>query len=295
MSDYRPRWGDEWKTILPKIRQLGAGRVSRMLDKLYEGDFLEQDPTYNRIGHIAKPGRGIVAGCIHYPFHNPAFHESMLALIEHVKPDFFVLAGDALDQFSISSHNTGKVKKITLQDEYDATQPRLDEIDAALPSGCVKYFLEGNHEDRISRFKSFNENAKLGGALIDYVKGLRLLERKYEVLRPYNRAKLIIGDLLVIHGIYASKHAAAKHLQEYKQSLLFFHTHRWQMYSEGKHTAYNCGWGGDSNHWAFDYSRDPQRDKWVNALAVVDLLETGKAVVTQLRHDNGFYFEGKVF
>jgi len=49
----------------------------------------------------------IVTSDQHCPFHNRKVHEALLKFIKDFKPDGFVINGDFVDMYSISSHITG--------------------------------------------------------------------------------------------------------------------------------------------------------------------------------------------
>lgn len=300
MNNYRPRWSEEWRGTIEEVRQLGPERVRLMLEEMKEYNFSPKEPDYKEEYRI-EPGssrkRGILLPCVHAPFHNVRQFASNLELIEHIKPDFVGIMGDFLDAFSVSAHNRGQwsMPGLTLQQEYDETNVLLDLLHEALPHYAERFYLAGNHEDRIARFKKPIDSAKLGGAIVDYHQALRLKDRGFESLAPYSEARCFIGDVVVIHGNYWGVHAAAKHLKELNQSVIFCHTHRWQQFSTGDKTAYNIGWGGDPESKVFRYKKWWERERWVNACAIVDLHENGKTTVTPLRYDGQYFFEGKKF
>lgn len=300
MNDYRPRWSDEWRGVIEQVRMLGPDRVRFMLEEIKTHDFAPAPPVYQEEHTITASGhrkRGLILPCKHVPFHNVRQFAAELELIEHIQPDFLILEGDFMEVFCVSSHNKGQwsIPVLTLQQEYDETNLVLNMLDQALPDHCEKIYIAGNHEDRIARFKKPVDNAKLGGALLDYHAGLRLLERNYTSLAPYSEARCFVGDVVVLHGTYWGVHAAAKHLKEIGQSLIHCHTHRWQQYSHKGETAYNIGWGGDIEAKVFRYKKWWERKNWVQACCVVDLHENNKTTVTPLRYDGMYFFEGRGF
>jgi hypothetical protein len=61
------------------------------------------------------------------------------------------LAGDYLDLYTLGSYNSmslGLLEGIDLGYEYEDGLNGLIELQSALPDGCKKLFLYGNHEDR---------------------------------------------------------------------------------------------------------------------------------------------------
>lgn len=297
INEFRPRLGDEWRGIIEQIKQLGPERARLMIEEAKEYKFTPKEVPYQEVYSITKPGRGIILPCKHAPFHNVAQFESELKLIAAIKPDFFIIQGDFMDAFSVSRYNRGEwsMPGLTLQQEYDETNVLLDLLDDVLPEGCDKVYIEGNHEERIRHFKKPIDNAKLGDAIVDYHAALRLAERGYTSLAPYREARCLVGNTAVIHGLYWGVHAAATHLKNLNQDVVFCHTHRMQMYSDGRATATNIGWGGDVNAKVFRFKAWFEREKWVNSVSVIDLHEKGKTTVQSLRFDDGFLFEGKRF
>lgn len=298
INEFRPRLPDEWKEIIDQVKQLGPDRLRLMIEEAKEYRPGPKASPY-KDEHTIRPGssrkRGLLLPCVHAPFHNVAQMAANLELIRHIKPDFVILMGDFMDAFSVSSHNKGEwdMPGLTLQQEYDETNVILDLLDQAMTDGCERIYIEGNHEERIRRFKKPVDNAKLGGAIINYAEGLRLQDRGYVNLAPYREARCFIGDLCVIHGVYFGVHAAATHLKELNQNTAFCHTHRWQQFSSGAATAYNIGWGGNPDALVFRFRSWWERKRWVNGCAVVDLHENGKTTVTPLRYDGQYFFEGR--
>lgn len=282
MKEVRPRFPIEWKPVLRSIRKLGIDRVRDLIEALNEEEGV-REPEYETSAKITGDGLYIAFGCMHYPFESRRFHDFLCEYIAKQKPAAVIAAGDLIDAFSVSSHNRGQwlIPGLTLQYEYESTNPRLTELDQAIGS-ARKIFIEGNHEYRIERTKNQVDLAKLGGAVRDYAEGLRLRERGYEVLRPWKESFVDLAGVEVIHGEYFNKVATKTHLEVVKRDCIHFHTHRYQSYSDGEITALSPGWGGDADAPVFRYRSRLQRKAWSHGFAVIEV-EGGRAQFRAVR------------
>jgi predicted phosphodiesterase len=219
----------------------------------------------------------IISSDHHCPFHNTTIHKSFLRFIKDFHPDGFVLNGDFIDMFTISSHLKGvrdledsQGKVITLSKEFQAANEVLDAYDKVLPKDCEKYYLTGNHEDRLERFLNTDKNAVLEG-LIQLEDLLRLKERKYKYISGYPNNYIKLGKLVVTHGAWTPKYASSKHLDEYRHSVVFGHTHSPQLLYVGglysKQVGVGLGHMADIHSKGMNYAK--KTAKWVNGFAVV--------------------------
>jgi hypothetical protein len=172
--------------------------------------------------------KGIAAFDYHFPLHDKACHRIVLKAIELVKPNHFVFGGDQLNLACISHHNKGKIKLLEnerITKDFAGFQKNiLNQIEAALPKNCKKYFMIGNHEYWIDRL--IEDNPQLEG-LMELEKNLDL--SKYQVV-PFNEI-LKIGEMHFIHGIYVNKYHAEKHSRIYQKMLFYGHLHTNQVYT----------------------------------------------------------------
>lgn len=236
---------------------------------------------------------------LHVPGHNVPFLQAALKslYINRDRIESVILPGDFLDCKSLSSHDKGMVAGDTLGDEFFKGNMVLDLIDEALGKGnkVQKKFLFGNHEDRWNRFMMVAENSKLGGALLTIEEGLHLFQRNYIVRNNWKEDYFQVGDYQIWHGIYTNKYAASKHIEEFKSNIIFGHTHRLDMRSDGKYIGYNLGFMGDVNHSLFSYATYSSRLKWINMFAVLYEYEGKVSVSPILWNKNHFILEGKLY
>lgn len=237
---------------------------------------------------------------VHVPFHNVKLVIKVLKLARDIRPDQVVILGDFLDLYSISSHNKGslgRLRKMELGDEYDAGWELMQAVNASTRTASRKDYLYGNHEDRFDRYKDDGDNAKTGSALERPEEALHLEENGWNVHRKWMEDSVIIGSHLeLMHGTNCCKHAAAKHLEDVEGSVVFGHTHRFQVYSTGKHAAYNLGFLGDRDSEGFSYMPRKDRRKWMNSFGVNYTLDDGTFRMVPVQcWANQFVFGGKLY
>lgn len=246
-------------------------------------------------------GTHLVTGCNHIPFDNKHMTSGMIKLIEDLgdKLKGLHLIGDFLDINSLSSHDRGRkpLPGVTLSMEYDGGNDVLDRLEEVLPEKCEKNYLYGNHEDRYIRHMGSSDNSKLGKSLISPEDGLKLEERGYNVLTNWKKDKIRLGNHLdLIHGEFCNIHTAKKHLDSFRGSIMFVHTHRIQMHIESKVGGFNIGFGGDKDSPVFNYATRAMKEVWANGFALVDIDEDGFFHVTQITMFNDcFYHNGKKY
>lgn len=236
----------------------------------------------------------IVMGCNHVPFHNQSLTKGILGLMSAYKYNGIFIAGDYLDMGALSQYEKGKVShtNVTLKEEYEVGNEILDMIDEKLPDNALKVFLWGNHEDRYWRWLADINNSKLG-AVLKPTDELNLIDRGYIVKENYAKDYYKIGALQVMHGEYYNIHTAKKHLDVFRRNVIYFHTHRVQVYREGDFCAWNCGLMGEIDAPCFDYAKRGMRMQWANGFAIVHIDEEGNHFVEQINCvDSHFVYNG---
>lgn len=246
-----------------------------------------------------QTGMHIVIGCVHMPATDKPFFDAFLAFLEEVKADLkgIHLIGDILDCKALSQHDNGQVSDGTLEEEYNDSNLLLDEIDKRLRPGIEKNYIWGNHEQRYLNILKRVDIAKFGGALMSPTKGCRFVERGYTVQEDYKNAKIQLGHYLdLIHGDYITQNPSKKHLDVYKKSIMFAHTHKMGAHYDGDKAAFNIGWMGDKEHAAFNYAGRITKLQWQNGFAVVHIDTEGFYHVQLVQWYNGqFIFGNKTY
>jgi predicted phosphodiesterase len=236
----------------------------------------------------------------HIPFHNKILTNKIIKLIKTERFDEIVLMGDFLDLFSLGSYNEnslGKLRHITLSDEYRAGNYILNAIDSAIGRRRIKKtWLTGNHEDRYFRAVDKGDTAKYGDALQPFWEALRLKERKYKTYLNWKEDSHKLGrHLEAHHGIYTPIHVAKKHVEVFDGSVIVGHAHRSQNFVKEKRAGYSIGGLFDKTSPAFFYMPKQQRTFWSNGLAVVNIDDHGMFHTENITaYNDRFVYNGKL-
>jgi predicted phosphodiesterase len=248
--------------------------------------------------HHQSPGRYLVLGCWHVPFHNKILTDGVLSLMARTKFDGLILLGDFLDCNSLSSHDRGRfpaIPGLSLKEEYKQGEQVINQLLQSLPPNAAKFYLYGNHEDSYFRFIADMQNAKTPPQ--SPTEGLKLFEKGFRVIESYSTGSLKLGaHIELLHGVYYNTHCAKAHIDKLRTSTLFAHTHRIQSFIEGHTGGFNIGWGGDSTAPAFGYADRGMKASWQNGFAEVLIDENGDYFVNQIiANSNKFYYNGRQY
>jgi len=236
----------------------------------------------------------VVIGCVHVPFQNQSLIKGLVDLMSTYTYDGIVIAGDFLDMAALSDYERGRVShtNVTLREEYDVGNEVLDIFDELLPEDALKVYIWGNHEDRYWRWLSDVNNSKLG-TVLNPSEEIKLHKRGYVVKDNYKSDYYKLGALQIMHGEYFNVHSAKKHLDVFRRNVLYFHTHRVQVYREGDFCAWNCGTLAEIDAPCFDYAKRGMRMQWANGFAIVHLDEEENHYVEQINCvDDHFVYNG---
>lgn len=250
---------------------------NKISNKLNKSELIT--PSKSNIRNI--PGVYLVTGCSHAPWQNKEMYNSIFNYLtkESITLQGLILAGDFLDLNSLSSHDKGKkpILGVNLAWEYAESNKFLDEFKGlSYTKSATKDYIFGNHEDRYLRLMSNNDESKYGDALQSPKDGLNLLKRGYNVYTNWKNDSVRIGNHLnVCHGEFVNVHSAKKTIDTYRESTMYFHTHRYQIYVEGMVGGFNMGAGADFNSPIFGYATRAMKNSWVNGCALVTLDENG--------------------
>jgi hypothetical protein len=260
------------------------------------------EPVGIKIDTINEPGLYISIGCVHHPFVLKPLWNAFLRYINDHRNEIkgILIGGDFLDLNSLSNHDKGMIpiQGITLDYEYNSGNKALDDLDNAMGrNDYTKFYLFGNHEDRYFRTMRDVNHSKYGSSLLSPVAALKLRERGFNVLTDWKNDSIKIGPYLeVVHGEYINQHPAKKHIDAYRKSVLFYHTHRISSYLEGQVAGYNGGWMGDKNSPAFGYAPRGMRSSWNNGFNLIHLDENMYFHIQQIIwYNNRFYINNKIY
>ena len=250
---------------------------------------------------LTTPGLYFVFGCVHAPFHKKDAFKTVFRLLQDNREHIVgvVLAGDFLDMNSLSSHDKGKkpLLGVTLDWEYNEANDLLDDLFKPLASNVQKVYLYGNHEDRYFRYMNDIDNSKLGKSLVSPEVGLNLYDRGFNLLTNWKEDHITLGNHLdVSHGEFINVHTAKKHIDTYRRSTLFYHTHRVQQYIEGQVGGYNGGSMADFTEPVFNYASRAMKGSWLNGFTAVHIDESGFYHIQQIVcYNNSFVFGNKIY
>lgn len=194
----------------------------------------------------------------HAPFFDRNAVSIALEIMAEIRPNIVVILGDFFDCHSVAKREFQDPLKAfdQLDDELIEGRDLLSKIEKRARSAKF-VFCGGNHEARISTYTR-RHCGKLA----------RSIKTEREILRlPKHFAYLPYGiggawryrNLVCTHGHRCGKHSACAMLSDFKCSVVFGHTHRYQVYTDrsflgGTMTAVNVPWLGDLET-AGDYCR----------------------------------------
>ena len=93
----------------------------------------------------------ILFGDTHLPHHDSKALAVVTDLITDVKPHIIVNMGDLIDANQISRFPKDPSYRTSLQDDIDGAVDLMAEVALRAPSRCKFFYLEGNHEERLTR------------------------------------------------------------------------------------------------------------------------------------------------
>lgn len=171
---------------------------------------------------------GIGVWDLHHPYHDDRAFNCLIKVIKDLKPSIFILGGDNMDFNTISAYNKHKPKLIEgsrLSRDYKRFNGDiLYPLEQLLGDDCKKYFMKGNHEERVNRL--IESEPKLEG-LIEVENNLDLSKWKtYEY-----KEVLTIGHMNFIHGIYWNKYHSNKTVSVYEKNIFYGHVHTPQIFT----------------------------------------------------------------
>lgn len=191
----------------------------------------EQQPSQcSGYDHGSKVQRDIVISDLHIPFHDPFAWDLTLAVVQTIRPQQLVIAGDALDfwKLSVYDKDPGRMDDSGLQKEIDLWKSMIKQLQRATTKGCLYNFLPGNHEDRLRRYLWRHPE----------LHGLRALDLPSLLSLPElnigfheHEYELVPRHLLVKHGRFIRKYSAYSARAELENerfsiSTITGHTHR---------------------------------------------------------------------
>ena len=183
----------------------------------------------------------VVMNDLQIPFQDKKVLEAVVTFSLFIKPDGLILNGDVVDCYSLSDFDKNPATEATLNREIRESADLMSKLEP-IP---IKWWLGGNHEDRLRRV--LWQNPKFAAIeKLDFPK-LFDLETYGFKWKPYGGI-IKLGSLIVTHGSMVLKHSgwtAREHFMKYGSSVLIGHTHRLGTYyrtnAKGVHAAWENG------------------------------------------------------
>jgi hypothetical protein len=211
---------------------------------------------------------------LHVPHHHRPSWNLVLKVAAAVKFDIVVTMGDFLDLASMSGHKKRQpIRTPSLKEEIRAGNRELDRLDfCGIPE---KYFIEGNHETRYTRFIA--DNMQLDG-MNTIPEALRLSERGWQWVPYWHELKL--GKVYFTHDYgQAGMNAARGARTKVGGNVVIGHCHTMNYdvlgSVKGSHVAACFGWLGDSKHTLEYISKGAARHSWTLGFGVGVMLSSG--------------------
>jgi hypothetical protein len=185
----------------------------------------------------------------HRKWHHVKAYNLMLEVAKHVGVDEVVILGDYADFYFASGHGPKHPKLLnTTVEEVASVNEGLDELDKLFPDAKKKY-IEGNHENRLTRFCQ-NKCPELFG-YVDAKHLFKIHERPgwtWINYGPNQRTQVLGSKLYARHEPFgtSAKATAARALC----SVVYGHIHRIESsfvvgLDGSEHIAFSVGWLGD--------------------------------------------------
>ncbi len=238
-----------------------------------------------KMGKIDE-ARFAAVSCTHCPYHNAAAIAALCRAIPAWDLTDFVLLGDLFESAAVSLHADADAHPHTLADEFVAAASVLEQIEAALPGGCRKTWMLGNHDDnlQVSDFRRSNPATRecLHWSYSPHAKTFAKW-RQHPYTKPSvhdQSGAMLLGQVCFIHGYQAgatSDNIEAKRMRYALGGLPHLlvvrgHTHRPQPVTRCRdgNRPVHC-WYANAGHLSSNvppYMRRKDVNEWGSAVVV---------------------------
>lgn len=241
----------------------------------------------------------IVISDVHVPFHDHNAMEAVCSLARDVQPTGLVVAGDFLDFYELSSHNRASLANLEgkrISDTFEGANNVLGALqEAAGPQATDNYFLDGNHEDRLRRWLASGDNAVwIGDEAVDMDRRLGLRKRGFSYRPGYPESHVELGHLLVTHGRWCTRNHAATHLDRFRKSVMYGHTHTPQVHYgpawKAQQVAIGLGHLANVDSPAMSYAGHP--NGWCQGFAMVHVFKDSSFQAAPINFWRGQFVHG---
>lgn len=236
----------------------------------------------------------IIPDC-HIPYEDLKAYDLMLQVAKFVKPNEIVILGDYLDFYSVSSHSKNpELARTALAREIECGKKRVKQLERLFPN-ADKVYIEGNHENRLSRY--IRDKAPEIYGLLELPQILELHEWKFVPYGPEQKHRILGSKLHARHEPLASsaKATATKAMC----SIVYGHIHSIEEHQVvsldgSNYRAISVGWLGNKKHSVFSYLKG--HAQWALGFGVVKVLSNGNWFHQTIHIiDNSCVYGGKLF
>lgn len=231
----------------------------------------------------------------HFPSVDRRAFNLMLDIAAEFKPDEVIYLGDFFDCYSVSQYDKDPNHNFNLlEEELVDGQKALEEVEKRTKAKKFT-FLEGNHENRITRYVNAYA-AKIATSLS--TREILGIPRYYRYLPYGQKGHYRVGNWVATHGTICGKHVASAMISKYGCNVIFGHVHRIQRYqSTNFHgetlTGVTCGWLGDKEE-AAEYVKNVA--DWAHGFALGYFLPSGRGFIETIAIENyEAIFRGELF
>ena len=242
-------------------------------------------PSAAALKKASVPSEGKLERCfvfsdLQVPYHSVQALSIALQRCHDYKPTHCVIIGDYMDYTALLGKEKQRQINLTTEElksldlEFLEAGKILAEIEKALPDGCVKYFIKGNHENRADIILH-KPDGEYWRKHIGIDERLSLTKRGWKVIKYNDKIKL--GKLNYTHGFYYGTHHAMQHARVYCENIIFGHSHQIQTFTMPTPARELSFWSA-SIGCLCDTNPEWQKGKpnaWDHAWAEVDYLPDG--------------------
>lgn len=210
----------------------------------------------------------------HHPYHDRRAWATLLAAGRAFKPDGLVILGDFGDFYCISDHRRDPRRNTFLMREVRGIRAGLDDLDAL--GAREKWYLGGNHEDRLERYLMDRAPELFGMVTVPDLLDLRARGWRWV---PY-RDHLRLGKAYFTHDVgSAGRRAHEGAADAYQANAGIGHTHRAAITYLGNqrgtaHFGAMFGWLGDARKAEYLHRAKRARD-WCHAFGLAYVEPSG--------------------
>jgi len=224
---------------------------------------------------VTKPRYKVVAGGdIHFPFHNRKAVSEFLTLIRCEQPTHTVLMGDTLDMYNLSRY-LKKPKSYSSMYEIQEARRFFKKLKKVSPNS-IDYILEGNHEERQTKYLLRNSPELLEYECLKVPNLLGLDD--FGIHWVPARSELRIDGILYTHGRHTCVDAGGsvkKEQLKYREDMVMGHCHRLALIhtqagipgGPNQIVGVEAGFLGDKKSEGFAYVNKPN---WCNGAVVIN-------------------------